>query len=171
MPSLNSYLFNRYIVVKWWIAQIICCLSSLGPLRSDLFVIFPSFGRSGLPTITQPHTLPAHLVQIKIPPIIIPYLNFWQYLFLAPPDDVGVGVVKKLLSFSSFVTKVPFVALKSILSNYFCITICVKSLLSKIQMVLYIYVCVPFPFLWFKKNPAYGTHSISRPMRIVASMP
>ena len=58
--------------------------------------------------------------------------------------DYSVVVVKTLLSISPFVTKVPFVALKSILSNYFCIKTCFKLLFHKLQfvhIVLYFSLC------------------------------
>ena len=56
----------------------------------------------------------------------------------------SVGMVNKLLSISPFVMQVPFVALKSILSNYFCITTCFKSLFPKRPICTYclIYICV-----------------------------
>ena len=56
---------------------------------------------------------------------------------------LSVSVVKKLLSISPFVMKVPFVALKLILSNSFCMVTWLKLVFSEIPFCTYcfIYAC------------------------------
>ena len=65
----------------------------------------------------------------------------------------SVSVVKKLLSISPFVTKVPFVALKLILFNFLCMITWFKLLFSEIPFYKYfffkyLYMCLVRPFFW-----------------------
>ena len=59
---------------------------------------------------------------------------------------LSVSVVKKLIKISLFVTKVPFVALKLILSNSFCMITCFKSVFLESLLCTYcfIYTCALF---------------------------
>ena len=59
---------------------------------------------------------------------------------------LSASVVKKLLSISPFVTKVPFVALKLILSNSLCMITWFKLVFSEIPLCKYcfIYTCALF---------------------------
>ena len=111
--------------------------------NADLSHIFNLFEKKGEIEVTFWILLleSSHWITIRFNMVSTQWINF----------GLSVRVVKKLLSISPFVTKVPFVALKLRLSNSLCMITWCKLVFSELPLCTYcfIYMCTLFcHFSW-----------------------